>query len=88
MIVVSFFFTLIFAIFRIVARVIWLVLAPGTMTHNVFGSLTGFVFLPLHPPVLPVLSSLLRPHHRFLSGIIVWIIFVVLDYLHCFIEVF
>jgi hypothetical protein len=41
------FLTLIFAIFRIVARVIWLVLALGTVTHNIFGNLTGFVFLPL-----------------------------------------
>jgi hypothetical protein len=37
---------------------------------------------------LPVLSSLLRPRHYFLSGIIVWVIFVVQDYLHCFIDVF
>jgi hypothetical protein len=84
MTVVSF-LTLIFAIFKIVARVIWLVLAPGAVTHNVFGSLTGFIFLPLH---LPVLLLLLRPRHRFLSGIIVSVIFVVLDYLHCFVEVF
>jgi hypothetical protein len=62
-----------------------LVLAPGAMTHIIFGSLTGFIFLLLHPLVL---LSLLHPHHRFLSGITVWVIFVVLNYLLCFIEVF
>jgi hypothetical protein len=87
MIVVSF-LTLIFAIFRIIAWVIWLVLAPGAMTHSVFESLTGFVFLPLRPPVLPVLLSLLRPRRCFISGIIFWVIFVDLDYLLCFVEVF
>jgi hypothetical protein len=71
-----------------VARVICLVLAPGVVTHNVFGSSTSFVFLPLCPPVLPDLSSLLRPRRHFLSGIIVWVIFVVLDYLLYFVEVF
>jgi hypothetical protein len=87
MTVVSF-LTLIFAIFRIVAQVIWLVLALDAVTHIVFGSLTDFVFLPLRPPVLPVLLSLLRPCRRFISGIIVWVIFVDLDYLLCFVEVF
>jgi hypothetical protein len=82
------FLTLTFAIFRIVARVIWLVLVPGAVTHNVFGCLTDFVFLPLHPTVLTILPSLLHPRHRFLSGIIVWVIFVVLDYLLCFVDVF
>jgi hypothetical protein len=61
---------------------------PGAMTHSVFGSLTGFVFLPLRPPVLPVLLSLLRPRRCFISGIIFWVIFVDLDYLLCFVEVF
>jgi hypothetical protein len=70
MTVVSF-LTLIFAIFRIIAPVIWLVLAPDAVTHNVFGSLTGFVFLSLRPPVMPVLLSLLHPRHHFISGIIV-----------------
>jgi hypothetical protein len=65
-----------------------LVLAPGAVTHNVFGSLTGFVFLPLRLPILPVLPSLLHPRRHFLSGIIVWVIFVVLDYLLFFIKVF
>jgi hypothetical protein len=82
MTVVSF-LTLIFVIFRIIARVSWLVLALITVTHNVFGSLTGFVFLLLRLLVLPVLLSLLRPCRRFFSGIIV-----VLDYPHCLIEVF
>jgi hypothetical protein len=87
MIVVSF-LTLIFAIFRIVGRVIWLVLAPDAVTHNTSGNLTGFVFLPLHLPVLPVLLSLPHPCHRFLISIIVWVIFVDLNYLLCFVEVF
>jgi hypothetical protein len=85
MMTVVLFLTLIFAIFRIITWVIWLVLAPGVMTHSVFGSLTGFVFLPQLPPVL---LSLLRPHCHFLSGIIIWVIFVVPDYLLCFVEVF
>jgi hypothetical protein len=81
------FLTLISATFRIVARVISLVLASGAVTHSIFGSLTGFGFLPLRPPVLPFLPSLLPPRRRFFTGIIVWVIFVVLDYLLCFIEV-
>jgi hypothetical protein len=82
------FLTLIFAIFKIIARDIWLVLTPGVVTHNVFRSLTGFAFLPLRPPVLPVLLSLRHPRRRFISGIIIWVIFVDLDYLLCFIKVF
>jgi hypothetical protein len=77
-----------FAIFKIVAQVIWLVLAPDTVTHSIFGSLTSFGFLLICPLVLPILPSLLRPHCHFLSCIIIWVIFVVLDCLHCFIEVF
>jgi hypothetical protein len=61
---------------------------PSVVTHSVFGSLTGFIFLLLRPPVLPVLLSLLGPCYRFISGIIVWVIFVDLDYLLCFVEVF
>jgi hypothetical protein len=61
---------------------------PGTVTHNVFWSLIGFVFLPLRLLVLPVLLLLLHSCCRFLSGIIVWVIFVVLDYLYCFVDVF
>jgi hypothetical protein len=57
------------------------------MTHNVFVSLTGFVLIPLRLPV-QLLLLLLHPRRRFLSGIIVWVIFVLLDYLHCFVEVF
>jgi hypothetical protein len=60
-------------------------IGPGAMTHIIFGSLTGFIFLSLHPLVLP---SLLHPHRRFLSGITVWVIFVVLNYMLCFVEVF
>jgi hypothetical protein len=78
----------IFAIFRIVTRVIWLVLPPGAMTHIFFGSLTGFVFLLLHPPVLPVLLSLLHACHHFINGIIIWVIFVDVDYLLCIVDVF
>jgi hypothetical protein len=77
--------TLIFAIFRTVAWAIWLVPAPGTMTHNAFESLTSFVLLLL---CLPVLLSLPHPHHHFISDITVWVIFVDLDYLVYFIEVF
>jgi hypothetical protein len=61
---------------------------PNVVTHSVFGSLTGFIFLLLRSPVLLVLLSLLRPCYRFISGIIVWVIFVDLDYLLCFVEVF
>jgi hypothetical protein len=75
------FLTLIFAIFRIVSRVIWLVLTPIAVTHSVF------VFLLLCPSVLPALLSLPHPRHRFISGIIASVIFVDLDYLLCFIEV-
>jgi hypothetical protein len=56
--------------------------------HNVFGSLTGFVFLPLRPPVMSALPMLLRPRRRLLSGIIVWATFVTLSCLLCFVEVF
>jgi hypothetical protein len=45
---VMLFLILIFAIFRIVALVTWLALAPIIMINNVFGSLTNFVFHPLH----------------------------------------
>jgi hypothetical protein len=51
-------------------------------------SLTGFVFLPLHLPVLSDLLSLLHSCHCFISGIIVWVIIVDLDSLLCFDEVF
>jgi hypothetical protein len=78
----------VFAIFKIIALVTWLALAPDVMTHNVFKSLTGFVFLPLYPPDLSALPLLLRPHCRLLSGIIVWATFVAPDCLLCFVEVF
>jgi hypothetical protein len=77
-----------FAIFRIVALVTWLALAPIVVIHNVFESLTSFIFLPLCPPVLLTPPVLLHPHHHLLSGIIVWVIFLAPDYLLCFIEVF
>jgi hypothetical protein len=82
------FLILMFVIFRIVALVTWLALAPIVVIHSVFGSLTIFVFLPLHPPILSALPMLLHPHHRLLSGIIVWVIFVAPGCLHCFVEVF
>jgi hypothetical protein len=47
-----------------------------------------FRIVALHPSVLRAMSSLLCPRHHFLSDIIIWVIFVVLDYLRCFIEVF
>jgi hypothetical protein len=65
------FLTLMFATFRIVALVTWLALAPTGVIHSVFGSLTGFVFLSLRPPVLSALPMLLRPRCHLLSGIIV-----------------
>jgi hypothetical protein len=44
---------------------------PIVVIHNVFGSLTGFVFLPLRPSVLSALLMLRRPRRHLLSGIIV-----------------
>jgi hypothetical protein len=82
------FLILMFAIFRIVALVTWLALAPVVVIHNIFGSLTDFIFLPLRPPVLSALPVLLHPQRHLLSGIIVWVIFLALGYLLCFIEVF
>jgi hypothetical protein len=61
---------------------------PIIVMHNVCGSLTGFIFLPLRPPILSAPPVLLRPRHHLLSGIIVWDIFLALSYLLCFIEVF
>jgi hypothetical protein len=79
---------LMFAIFRIVALVTWLALAPVVMIHSVFVSLTSFVFLPMHLPVLSAPPMLLHPRLYLLSGIIIWVIFVAPECLHCFIEVF
>jgi hypothetical protein len=70
--IVMLFLILMFAIFRIVTLVTWLALAPVGVIHNIFGSLTGFVFLPLRPPVLSAPPMLLCPHRHLLSGIIVW----------------
>jgi hypothetical protein len=72
MIVVSF-FTLIFAI---------------VVTHNIFESLSDFIFLLLHSLVMLALPSLLHLCHHFLSGIIIWDNFVAFDCLHCFVKVF
>jgi hypothetical protein len=85
---IALFLILMFAIFRIVALVTWLALDPVVVIHSVFGSLTGFIFLPLRPPVLSALHVLLRSRRHLLSGIIVWVIFLAPDYLLCFIEVF
>jgi hypothetical protein len=62
-----------FAIFRIIALVTWLALPPIVMIHNVFGSLTGFIFLPLRSTILLALLVLLHPRHHLLSDIIVWV---------------
>jgi hypothetical protein len=70
--IVMLFLILMFAIFRIVTLVTWLALAPVGVIYNIFGSLTGFVFLPLRPPVLSAPPMLLYPHRHLLSGIIVW----------------
>jgi hypothetical protein len=64
-----------FAIFRIVALVTWLALAPIVVIYNVFESLIGFIFLPLCPLVLSALPVMLHPRRRLLSGIIIWVIF-------------
>jgi hypothetical protein len=61
---------------------------PVIVIHSVFGSLTDFIFLSLHSPVLSALPVLLHLHHHLLSGIIVWVIFLTPNYLLCFVEVF
>jgi hypothetical protein len=82
------FLILMFAIFRIIALVTWLALAPISVIHNVFERLTGFVFLPLLPLVLSALPMLLHPCCCFLSGIIVWATFVAPNCLHYFVDDF
>jgi hypothetical protein len=82
------FLTLMFAIFRIIALVTWLALAPVVVIYSVFGSLTGFIFLPLCPSVLSALPVMLHQRRRLLSGIIIWVIFLTPDCLFCFIKVF
>ncbi|WVZ80634.1 hypothetical protein U9M48_028093 [Paspalum notatum var. saurae] len=57
----------------IVTRVTWLVLALVVVILSIFGSLTGFVYLPLHLPVLTAPLWLLRPLLLLLSGIIGWV---------------
>ncbi|WVZ71374.1 hypothetical protein U9M48_019966 [Paspalum notatum var. saurae] len=61
---------------RIVTRVTWFVLALVVVILSVFGSLTGFVFLPLRLPVLTAPLWLLYPLRLLLSGIIGWVTFV------------
>jgi disulfide bond formation protein DsbB len=68
---VMLFLILIFATFRIVALVTWLALASVIVIHNIFESLTDFVFLPLRPPVLSALLVLRHLRHHLFSGIIV-----------------
>jgi hypothetical protein len=63
--------TMIVVLFFIVAMVTWLALTLVVVIHNVFGSLTSFIFLLLSPPVLSALLTLLRPRRRLLSGITV-----------------
>jgi hypothetical protein len=62
---------MIVVLFFIVAMVTWLALTLVVVIHNVFGSLTSFIFLLLSPPVLSALLTLLRPRRRLLSGITV-----------------
>jgi hypothetical protein len=63
--------TMIVVLFFIVAMVTWLALTLVVVIHNVFGSLTSFIFLLLSPPVSSALLTLLRPRRRLLSGITV-----------------
>jgi hypothetical protein len=86
--IVMLFLILMFVIFRIVTLVTWLALAPVVVIHNVFRSLTGFIFHLLRPLVLSAPPVLLHPHHHLLSGIIVCDIFLVPGYLFCFVKVF
>jgi hypothetical protein len=74
--IVLLFLILIFDIFKIVALVTWLALAPVVVIHIVFERLTDFIFLPLRPLVLSAPPMLLHPCRHLLSGIIVWVIFV------------
>jgi hypothetical protein len=82
------FLIMIFPTFRIIALVTWLALAPIIVIHSGFGSLTGFVFLLMHPLVLSALLILRHPHRHLLSGIIAWITPVAPAYQHYFIDVF
>jgi hypothetical protein len=66
---VMLFLIMMFAIFRIVTLVTWLALAPIDMIHSIFGSLTGFVFLPLCLSALSTPSMLLYPRRHLLSDI-------------------
>ena len=72
------FLSLTLVVFRTAARGLCLVLALGAVIRSVFGSSTGFIFLPLSPPAsrpLPLPLLLLRPPlHLLLSGTIVSVI--------------
>jgi hypothetical protein len=68
---VELFLIMVFATFRIIALVTLLALAPVVVIHNVFGSLTGFIFLLLHSPVLSALLMLRCPRCHLLNDIIV-----------------
>jgi hypothetical protein len=85
---VMLFLILMFGIFRTVTLLTWLALAPVVVIHNIFVSLTDFIFLPLRPPVLSALPVLLHPRRHLLIVIIVWVIFLALGYLLYFVEVF
>jgi hypothetical protein len=61
---------------------------PVVVIHSVFESLTDFIFLPLRLSVLSAPLMLLHPRHRLLNDIIIWIISVTPNCLHCFIEDF
>jgi hypothetical protein len=63
------FLIMMFAIFRIIALITWLAPAPVVMIHSVFGSLTDFILLPLHPPISSALPMLLHPRHRLLVAL-------------------
>jgi hypothetical protein len=82
------FLILIFATFSIVALVTWLALTSIIMIHNVYGSLTSFIFPPLRPPVLLALLMLHPPCCHLLSGIIIWATFVAPVCWLCIIDVF
>jgi hypothetical protein len=61
---------------------------PVVVIHNVCGSLTGFIFLPLRLPILSAPHVLVRPRRHLRSDIIVWDIFLAPNYLFYFVEVF
>ncbi|WVZ75789.1 hypothetical protein U9M48_023820 [Paspalum notatum var. saurae] len=68
-------YTLLSCCLAIITGVTWLVLALVVVILSVFGSLTGFDFLPLRLPVLTAPLWLLCPLRLLLSGIIGWVTF-------------